>query len=136
MKLNFTIQKKTNLDKETVLNKIVLFLKDSNYKLIDRNDTMVTFDVDPYGRKAASKSDYYTKVDDGKFELNMIKQETTLSLDYRISILKEFIILSLMLFIGVVVDYKVFFLSVAFIINFLCKIYYLNTHFLNNVLDM
>jgi predicted nucleic acid-binding protein len=137
MKLYFRIEKKVKLDSLFILSQIKSYLSEKEYRVIAEDVSIVKFD-DKIGidrKKAISKSDYYTRVDEGKFEIVLNKDGiNSLILIYRISILPEFLLLGGISLAGTFIDNHAFFLSIAFSLNLFAKIFYLYNNLWDNVL--
>ncbi len=134
MKLNFKSTREINVGIDEMIDKIDNYLKDNNYKIVVRNSDMIAFTG--YDHTNYTRSDYYKRVDEGKFEINKKSLDVTvLTFNYKVSIMYDFIFLTILFLAGLFANYGFFILYGAFLLNSLAKLYYLRTSFITNILN-
>ncbi|PWG78232.1 hypothetical protein DDR33_23255 [Pararcticibacter amylolyticus] len=134
-KLSFKIQKLVHHAPEAIIEKITAYLTKSGYKIVERTETSLVFNEDVYSNRTSARSDYYTRVEDGKFEIVPSGSGIVVNLVYRVSIMRELIFLLIILIVGITVDYKALLLSALFVVNFIYKIRYLNNNIIDEILN-
>lgn len=136
MRLSFKTSKKIKANYQLTHNIILDYLKESEYyRVVDNQNVLVTFVEDEFKDRPASRSDYYTKVNSGKFVLVPDDENTDLNLYYSVSIFWEFIILSITLALAICIDITAIILTIVFLINFGIKIFYINFSLLDSIFD-
>ncbi|MDQ0966794.1 hypothetical protein QFZ20_002197 [Flavobacterium sp. W4I14] len=135
MKLGFKTGKKVKLNSKLSHDIILKYLKISEYRVIEDQGTFLVFIESEFKERPASRSDYYTKVNSGKFVFEPENENTGVVLHYNISIFWEFIVLSITLAFAICVDIMAIMLTIVFLINFLVKMYYINFVLLNDIFD-
>ncbi|TKC60138.1 hypothetical protein FBD94_14575 [Pedobacter hiemivivus] len=135
MKLSFKVKRVVQDEPQIIIEKITSYLKKFDYKVVERDEASLVFDENVYSDRTSSRSDYYTRVADGKFEIIVLDQETIVSLVYRVSILREFVFLLIIFIVAVTVDYKALMLSIVFVANFIYKINCLNRVLLDEIVN-
>ncbi len=133
MKLNLTSQALSADNFESIADSITASLSTMGYTLVEKNDHVIEFKEDL--NRTSSRSDYYTMVSWGKFELAEKGSMTALKLSYQISIFYELIFLLAILIVALTINYYALFLILVFVINLLFKINYLKNNLIADFLD-
>ena len=82
MKLKLSIKRQVQLQPEILEGKINTYLKKNFYRIIERGPGFVTFIDDEYSERKRPRSDYHTRIGEGKFEFNATGHETAVKLIY------------------------------------------------------
>jgi len=136
MKVKFSIKKQVQLPTDVLQEKIDIYLKNNFYRIIDRGPGFIIFIDDEYSDRKRFRSDYHTRIGEGKFEFFATGQVTIVKLIYLTSVLYP--ILLMMLFVAFGMYNKSFMpivFSFAFLLPIIYKIYYLNGHVFNEILE-
>lgn len=136
MKIKLSIKRQVQLEPNVLEEKIDKYLKKNFYRVIERGAGFVIFIDDEYSDRKTFKSDYHTRIGEGKFEFHSTDQETSVKLIYLTSVLYP--IFLMMLFAGAGMYTKSFtpiLFSFAFALPIAYKIYYLNQHVFNEILE-
>lgn len=136
MKIKFTIKKDVPIQADVLENKIEIYLKTNFYRVVERGPGFVIFIDDEYSGRKRYRSDYHTRIGQGKFEFKSVGQGTSLRLIYFTNVLYAFFIM--MLFIGMGIYTNLItpiIFSMAFALPIFYKIYYLNQHVFKEILE-
>lgn len=136
MKIKLSIKKQVQIQPEVLEEKIESYLKDNFYRIIERGPGFIIFLDDEYSERRRPRSDYHTRIGEGKFEFNALGEKTVVKLIYLTSVLYPSFLM--MLFIGAGIytgTLTPIFFSFAFSLPILYKIYYMNQHVFNEILD-
>lgn len=143
MKLNrehyevkFKIRRQVELSPELVLEKIESYLKSNYYKVIGISSTEILFTTIEDNR-IVNKSDYYKRVDKGKFEIQQLDGRTIVSFSYLVPIGFETIVGTGLIFTAVATSsIGPLFIPIVFGLHFAFTVYYLNAHIMDSLLNL
>jgi hypothetical protein len=142
MKLNrehyevkFKIRREVELSPELVLEKIESYLKSNYYKVIGMSSTEILFTTIEDNR-IVNKSDYYKRVDKGKFEIQQLDGRTIVSFSYLVPIGFEAIVGTAFLFTGIMTSsVPVLVIPTVFGLQIVFKVYYLKAYVVKSLLE-
>lgn len=135
MKLSFHTHKLMHVDKPTAVAKTVSYLEKSDYNIIDRAPSHISFINNIERKKLGSYATYYTRINEGKVEFNEMNEHLDIHLTYRISIDFEIVFLLIIILCSFYLEGEIGLLSIPYILNFIIKVQYIRSHFLNNVVN-
>lgn len=136
MKIKFRIKKKTQIQSDVLEEKINEYLNKNFYRIVDRGPGFIIFIDDEYSDRKRFRSDYHTRIGEGKFEFHFTGQETDVKLIYLTPVLYP--IFLMMLFAAAGMYSKSFmpiFFSFGFSLPIFYKVYYLKEHVFNEILE-
>lgn len=82
MKLKFQVSQATNLDTHTIIERILMKLKDEEYRVVNIADNNVIFDDDDIWRIIPKNIRYFRQLQKGKFEIHTSSDESIVDLKY------------------------------------------------------
>lgn len=135
MKLKFKAHQLVDLPIGTISEKTVGYLKEKDYNIIKQSAAAILFDDQLTSWKLVSNFSYYSKMDEGRFDLTEQNDQTEVCLIYSLSITFELIQLLLIIFASIYMGYEVLFLAVIFILNFIFKVLNIRNNLIGNILS-
>jgi len=136
MKIKISINKHVQLQPDVLEEKINRYLKQNFYRVIERGPGFVIFIDDEYSDRKRFRSDYHTRIGEGKFVFYSKGQETNLKLIYLTPVLYPIFLIMLFAVAGMYIKSLMPILfSLAFALPIVYKIFYLKENALNEVLD-
>lgn len=135
MKLKFSIKRQVQISPDALEDKINEYLKKNFYRVIERGAGFIFFVEDEFSTRRSSKGDYYSRIEEGRFEFQSTNHGAIIKLTYFVPVLYEIFSVMLFIVVGLYAHSIIAVLPVALVINFGYKIYYLNEHVLNNLLE-
>lgn len=136
MKIKLKIKERMQINSEILEEKINIYLKKNFYRIIEKGPGFVIFIDDEYSDRKRPRSDYHTRIGEGKFEFNSTGQETILKLIYFTPVLYPSFLMMLFVATGMYIKSLMpIFFSFAFSLPILYKIYYMNEHVFNEILE-
>jgi len=121
MKVKFQISEISLLEPQIVNEKILLLLKQQNYLIGNRTNSVITFKDDNW--KIRSKGSGLGKVDKGFFEVASTNEGTLIRYTYYISFLPELVITTVIIIISIFQSYLILLIALIFLIQLLIRIY-------------
>lgn len=134
--LNLKTNLKVKTSKEVLYTKIIAYLKEFGYKITEANENMVAFSDDEFREKPATRSDYYTRIAEGKIALATDGDEITLHFFYKIAVFWELLILSVITVLSFSMDYAIIIIGTLVLINFICKLVYLKFSLIEDIINI
>lgn len=122
LRIKSTIVKKTNIDYDDIRTRTLLALGDRGYKIIKDKGFALYFDRYKDQVLLTSRMEAFSKIDEGKIELNILGADQSLKLVYSVSILTEVIIISILIFVGAVYDHFMFIFSILVALQLLTRV--------------
>jgi len=135
MKLKFKTHKLVDLQIGKVSEKTVGYLKKKGYNIIKQTATVILFDDQVPSWKVVSNFTYYSKMDEGRFELIQQNNRTEVCLIFSLSVTFELIQLLLIILASIYMGYEILFLAVIFILNFIFKVLNIRNNIIGNILS-
>jgi len=135
MKLKFKTHQLVDLPIGTVSEKMVEYLKEKDYNIIKQSAAAILFDDQLTSWKLVSNFTYYSKMNEGRFDLTQQNIQTEVRLTYSLPITFELIQLLLIIFASIYMGYGVLFLAGVFILNFIFKVLNIRKHLIGNILS-
>lgn len=136
MKTKLDIKKEVPLQPEILEEKINNYLKKNSYRVIEKGPGFIIFIDDEYSDRKRYRSDYHTRIGEGKFEFNVTEQGTYVRLIYLTPILYPLIIMIIFAAGGAYLKSLIpILMSFALAIPVIHRIYYLKEHVFNEILD-
>jgi thiosulfate reductase cytochrome b subunit len=136
MKIKLNIKRQVHEPPELLREKIDKYLVKNHYRITERGSNYVIFKDDEYSDRKWARSDYHTRIGEGKFEIHSSGQITELKLVYLTSVI--FPVLGIMLLTGAAMFTKSalpIICSFVFSIPVLHKVLYLKEHVFNEILE-
>lgn len=131
MKLKFKTHKLVEFNADAVYDKTIRYLKEKNYNVVKQTATTISFNDQIVSWKLVPNYTYYSKINEGQFDLTRQNGQTNICLTYHLSITFELIQLLIIIFASTYMGYKVLLLAIFFTLNFIFKV--LNIH--NNIIE-
>ncbi len=137
MKIKFNIKQEVQLPAEVLEEKISKYLKKNFYRIVERGPGFVIFIDDEYSDRKRRRSDYHTRIGEGKFEYYSTGNATFAKLIYLTDISYPIILMTLFSATGFYYAHTFVpaLLSLAFTLPIGFKIYYLNEHVFSEILE-
>lgn len=136
MKIKRRIQKELPLQADVLEAKINNYLEKNFYRVVDRGAGYVIFIDDEYSDRKTYRSDFHTRIGEGKFEFYATEQGATIKLTYFTPVLYPFFLMMVFVASGMYFKFVApIFMSLALTLPVLYKFYYLNEHVFNEVLE-
>ncbi|SDE45732.1 hypothetical protein SAMN05216464_106210 [Mucilaginibacter pineti] len=138
MKIKRHIQKETPIELDVVEEKIEKYLKKNFYRITERGPGFVIFIEDELSNRKRSRSDYHTRIGEGKFVFDYsADQDTIVELIYLTDISYNVFLATLVCAFGIYVNHIVMpiVMSLALTLPVFFKIIYLNGHVFEEILE-
>ena len=136
MKIKLNIKRQVTIPPDDLEEKINRYLIKNYYRIIERGSGYVIFIDDEYSDRKQPRSDYHTRIGEGKLEFHATGQGTFVKLTYFNSVLYPFLLT--MLFVAYGMYYNTvapIIFSLAFSIPFIFKIYNMNDRVFDDILE-
>ncbi|MGY4538121.1 hypothetical protein ACVW0P_002541 [Mucilaginibacter sp. UYNi724] len=135
MKLKLSIKRQIQLQPDVLEEKINVYLKKNFYRIIERGPGFVIFIDDEYSDRKRPRSDYHSRIGEGKFEFNAMGQETAVKLIYLTPVLYPAFLMMLLVGAGMYSKSLLpIFCSFAFYLPLLLKILNMKDKVFNEIL--
>ena len=136
MKIKFSIRRRVEMEPTVLEEKIDEYLKKNFYRITDRGPGFIIFIDDEYSDRKRFRSDFHTRIGEGKFEFHSVDQGIVIRLIYLTPVLYPIFLMMLFVAFGIYDNSLMpIFFSSAFSLPIIYKIYYLNEHVFNEVLE-
>jgi len=136
MKIKLNIKRQVTVQSEVLEEKISRYLKKNFYRVTDRGPGFVIFIDDEYSDRKRFRSDYHTRIGEGKFEFLAAGNETELKLTYLTPVLYPVFLMMLFMAAGFYIkSFMPIFFSFAFALPIAYKIYYMKEHVFDEILE-
>lgn len=137
MKLKLSIKRQLQVRPEVLEDKINIYLKRNFYRIVEKGPGFVIFIDDEYSDRKRPRSDYHTRIGEGKFEFNAVGQETAVKLIYLTPVLYPALLMMLLVGVGMYTKSLLpIFCSFAFYLPLVFKIFNMNDKVFNEILDI
>lgn len=137
MKIKFQIKKQIISQRKDTHERILAFLNDSDYRIVQNTQQNISFDDEKESQWKFKSNLRYYKLTDGKFDFTVNESANILSLRYNMDISFEMLFFTISLFCGIYVDHIYLFASLFIISSLLVKFYFLRSEggdMMNNIL--
>ena len=136
MNIKLKFKRLIQLEPEAFEKKVNIYLKKNHYKVIERGTGFIVFVNDESSNRKRHRSDFHTRIGEGKFEFYTIGEETMVKLEYLTSII--FPVIFIMMCITASVSYRAFspiVLSIVCLLPILFKMAYLNENVISEIME-
>jgi hypothetical protein len=137
MEVKLNIKRKLQLEPSVLEEKIYNYLKMNSYRITERGSGYIIFIDDKFSNRRKSRSDFHTRIGEGKFEFNCLdRHETSVQLTYFTSFSYYVFLVMLSSAFGIYTNNIVMpiVFSLVLTIPVLYRIYYLNLHVFEEVM--
>jgi len=135
MRIRFNIKKEIPVEPYVLENKINDYLKNNYYRVTERGDGFIYFTDDEFSNRKGSRSDYYSRINEGKFEFQSTSQGTIVKLTYFVPVLQEIIVIILFETIAIYAHSFLVVIPILIILNRVYIVYYLNEHVFKELME-
>ncbi len=136
MKIKLSIQREVRLQSDVLDEKINKYLKKNFYRVIERGTGFIIFTDDEYSDRKRFRSDYHTRIGEGKLEFYATDQKTIVRLIYLTPLFYPIFLMTVFATFGMYIKSLMpIVFSFAFSLPIIYKIYYLNEHVFNEILE-
>lgn len=136
MKIKLSIKRQIQVQPDDLQEKINNYLKKNYYRVTERGEGFIIFIDDEYSDRKRFRSDYHTRIGEGKFEFHSSGQMTVVRLIYLTPVLYPIFLIMSFTAVGIFINsFMPIFFSFAFSLPVLYKIHYLNEHVFNEILE-
>lgn len=139
MNIKQKITETITIGRDALERKIELYLYNKSYRIIEKGNGYIIFDEDKFSDRVGKRSDFYTRIGEGKFIFEEINnEEIRLELIYFTSVSQYlFIVIAYSVFGIYVKDITMpIVISIVSLIPFFIRIGYLNTNVFKGILDV
>ncbi|WP_184550907.1 hypothetical protein [Mucilaginibacter sp. FT3.2] len=138
MKFKYKIKKTFNTQTEVLEEKISIYLRKNSYRITERGLGYIIFVEDEFSDRRKSRSDFHTRIGEGKFAFNYsADHETKVELIYLTSVSYYAVLVMLVCAFGIYTNNIVMpiVFSLALTLPILYKIFYLNEHVFKEIME-
>jgi hypothetical protein len=136
MKFKFSIKTEFQLTPDIVEEKINRYFKKNYYRITDRGPGYIIFIDDEYADRKRPRSDFHTRIGEGKFVFHAADQGTFVKLIYLTDVLYPAFLMTLFAAFGAYIkSLGPILISFALMLPILYKIYYLKEHVFDDILE-
>ncbi|MBB6237000.1 hypothetical protein HDC90_001617 [Pedobacter sp. AK013] len=137
MKFKYKIKKTLQIEADLLEEKINRYLIKNSYRITERGLGYIIFVEDEFSDRRRSKSDFHTRIGEGKFVFNSINHETIVELIYLTSVSYFVVLVMLVCAFGIYTNNIVMPIlsSFALTLPILFKIFYLNEHVFKEIME-
>lgn len=138
MKIKHKIRRIFQVPADVLEEKISRYLTRNSYRITEKGEGYIIFIEDEFSDRRKSRSDFHTRIGEGKFVFNYIgNQKTTVELIYLTSTSYYAILVMLVCAFGIYTNNIIMpiVFSLALALPFLYKIIYLNEHVFNEIME-
>ena len=137
MKIKLDIKTKFELPEATLEQKVSEYLKNNFYRITDRGPGYIIFIDDEFSDRKTYRSDYHTRIGEGKFEFHSSGEFTVIRLIYLTQVLYPMFLIMVFAAFGIYTKSIVpIIFSFAFILPILYKMYYLKEHVFKEIAEV
>lgn len=138
MKFKYKIKRVLKIRADVLEEKINSYLTKNSYRIIERGLGYIIFVEDEFSNRRKSRSDFHTRIGEGKFVFNhSVDHETSVELIYLTSVSYFAFLIMLVCAFGIYTNNIVMPIafSLALTIPIVCKIFYLNERVFKEILE-
>ncbi|MEO6977254.1 MAG: hypothetical protein ABI113_02715 [Mucilaginibacter sp.] len=136
MKIKSNIKQEVQLQPEVLEEKIIEYLKKNYYRITDRGPGFVIFIDDEYSERKIARSDFHTRIGEGKFQFHVTQQGTFVKLIYLTPILYPLFLMTLFAAFGAYIkSFGPLLVSFACTLPVGYKFLYLNQRVFDDILE-
>lgn len=138
MKFKYKVERSLKMQVDILEEKINIYLTKNSYRITERGSGYIIFVEDEYSDRRKFRSDFHTRIGEGKFVFNcMPDHETSVELIYLTSVWYYVILVMLVSAFGIytnnIIMPMVF--SLVLTIPVLYKIFYINEHVFKDIME-
>ena len=135
MKIRLTIRRQLEIQPDEFKNKVDIYLKNNYYRILEEGPGYVIFIDDEYSDRKRRRSDYHSRIGEGKLEFYAKDNGTDAKLIFKTPVLYPIFLMMLFAIFGIYnrLMMPVFF-STAFLLPVFYKIYYLKENVFSDLL--
>ena len=136
MKIKFHIEKEVQLQSDVLEEKLNNYLKKNFYRIVEKGPGYFIFIDDEYSDRKRFRSDYHTRIGEGKFTFHATNQGANIKLIYLTPVMYPAFLMTLFVATGIYVHaIAPILMSCAFTLPIIVKVYFLKLHVFNEVLE-
>lgn len=136
MKIKRSIKRQVQIQPDVLEEKINKYLKNNFYRIIEKGSGFILFIDDEYSDRKRYRSDYHTRIGEGKFEFYATGQDTVIKLIYLTPVIYPMFLMMLFIAFGLYTNsFTPIFFSLAISLPIVYKFYYLNEHVFNEIVE-
>ncbi|WP_413669587.1 hypothetical protein ACEN9X_06310 [Mucilaginibacter sp. Mucisp86] len=138
MKIKHKIRRTLQVPADVLEEKVSKYLTRNSYRITERGEGYIIFTEDEFSDRRKSRSDFHTRIGEGKFVFNYTgNQETSVELIYLTSTSYYAVLVMLVCAFGIYTNNIIMpiVFSLALALPFLYKTIYLNEHVFNEIME-
>jgi len=135
MKITLSIKRELQLDPEKIEEKILKYLQKKSYKVVKNAAGSISFIDDENDNRKRYRSDFHTRIGEGRFEIHPEIQCTTVKLIYYTPILFPSLMMLGFIVIGIYAQSFAALLGILMFLPVLFKMASMNENVFNEILE-